>query len=710
MATEWFVEKAGELHGPFSSERLKELVGQGKLQSDDDVRKGRDGKVMPAGSVKGLFENNSPKSESVISLDPVTDSKPRDQNAISASNGWYCVSGSQRLGPVALSHLKALASKGELKPDELVWHETLPDWQQARQVGNLFSPDQISQRSTLPPPLPTPKAGQKPSSVKQPTLSAVDAVASPAPSSVIRAPTATSQKILAPWYTSREAVLGLVLVAFAFAITWINAYSPLVYLYVLLSFAALLWIIRTLRVVTCDKCGSGPVVLSMGDDANLIGLVFSLIANGHLRQCKACGASYRRPPSLISLFIGLFTIGFGVVLCVISKMAWQGTTRSDHRVWMFCTFFGLAFVIGGITRIASWYKYWQSDKGRKGKVGEPVSAGKLKGLFGNPDESYLSVTNGIDDNSPASEESYLSVTNGIDDNSPASEESYLSVTNGIDDNSPASEGATSIPTENFGFLDRAKASAKNLAVLAAKQASIQKLSFVDLPAADHATGLKALTHNLGKEQFASTYDEIAQIDAQVAELRKTEETASTDTITDRMMRVGRTTAKFARVEKLLSKRKRLVTTLGSQLRISTTCNSDGVLDQELARARIAEQSIEKLNEEVQALGKKQILFGTTRIVAAIVVVCFFLVIGGWMMGKLFVSDAGQAPPAVQKADVEPEGRAAVQQERFGAATEAWQPRNETEREILQHAEATGTLEVLKQDPTLYYGRDMGWLE
>lgn len=55
MATEWFVEKGGKWHGPVSSERLKELAKSGRLNRDDRVCRGRQGKPIQAKRIKGLF-------------------------------------------------------------------------------------------------------------------------------------------------------------------------------------------------------------------------------------------------------------------------------------------------------------------------------------------------------------------------------------------------------------------------------------------------------------------------------------------------------------------------------------------------------------------------------------------------------------------------------------------------------------------------------
>ena len=69
---------------------------------------------------------------------------------------WYYYSSGERQGPVSGSELKALADRGELQPDDLVWTERLGDWQPAKVVKGLFSA-----RSTEPPLLPNTKTSGK---------------------------------------------------------------------------------------------------------------------------------------------------------------------------------------------------------------------------------------------------------------------------------------------------------------------------------------------------------------------------------------------------------------------------------------------------------------------------------------------------------------------------------------------------------------------
>jgi hypothetical protein len=56
---------------------------------------------------------------------------------------WYYASGGQQRGPVKTSQLKQLAAAGELKPDDLVWCDGMPNWAPANTVKGLL-PAEVS--------------------------------------------------------------------------------------------------------------------------------------------------------------------------------------------------------------------------------------------------------------------------------------------------------------------------------------------------------------------------------------------------------------------------------------------------------------------------------------------------------------------------------------------------------------------------------------
>ncbi len=52
---------------------------------------------------------------------------------------WHYHQGGQQYGPVTFQQLQQMAQSGQLNPTDLVWSESLPDWQEARTVQGLFA-------------------------------------------------------------------------------------------------------------------------------------------------------------------------------------------------------------------------------------------------------------------------------------------------------------------------------------------------------------------------------------------------------------------------------------------------------------------------------------------------------------------------------------------------------------------------------------------
>src|SRR5262245_6870782 len=83
-----------------------------------------------------------------------------------AETQWFYSSDGGQAGPVSDVELKALATSGQLKPNDLVWRDGLADWKPATTVPGLF--DAI--------PVATPAA---------PSIQRRPVVAAPAPSAVL---------------------------------------------------------------------------------------------------------------------------------------------------------------------------------------------------------------------------------------------------------------------------------------------------------------------------------------------------------------------------------------------------------------------------------------------------------------------------------------------------------------------------------------------
>ncbi len=51
---------------------------------------------------------------------------------------WHYAQGGQQLGPVSLETLQGLAHSGQLRPTDLVWNDTLPQWTPAGQIPQII--------------------------------------------------------------------------------------------------------------------------------------------------------------------------------------------------------------------------------------------------------------------------------------------------------------------------------------------------------------------------------------------------------------------------------------------------------------------------------------------------------------------------------------------------------------------------------------------
>jgi hypothetical protein len=72
---------------------------------------------------------------------------------------WYYAKQNKQHGPVSAAELKQLATRGELKPGDLVWCEKLENWTPAKKVGGLFDADAPA---PSPKEVPPPKATDAP--------------------------------------------------------------------------------------------------------------------------------------------------------------------------------------------------------------------------------------------------------------------------------------------------------------------------------------------------------------------------------------------------------------------------------------------------------------------------------------------------------------------------------------------------------------------
>ena len=141
----------GEQTGPLSSAQLKELAATGFVTPDVAVRKGVEGKWVPASRVKGLFAEASGATGEKKAASPPT-SRPQSQpspgsdlRAKTAASRppaaqivWYYRAMGEEIGPLSAADLQELAKSGLLTPDTPIRAGADGEWLAAGRVLGLF--------------------------------------------------------------------------------------------------------------------------------------------------------------------------------------------------------------------------------------------------------------------------------------------------------------------------------------------------------------------------------------------------------------------------------------------------------------------------------------------------------------------------------------------------------------------------------------------
>jgi len=146
MAEECFIERNGEVHGPFSTSQLKELAQIGKIGPDDLVRRGRDGQPVPAGKINGLI---GLLGASANPAPAVAERTGEGQQVSSTSAEWFIQKRDKWHGPFPSPRLKELVAQGKLNQSDLVRKGEAGKAVVAGKVNGLFDARANSQPVTL---------------------------------------------------------------------------------------------------------------------------------------------------------------------------------------------------------------------------------------------------------------------------------------------------------------------------------------------------------------------------------------------------------------------------------------------------------------------------------------------------------------------------------------------------------------------------------
>jgi len=147
MASTLFVRIRGRVLGPFDQEKLRSLAGRGQFGRMHEVSE--DGVSWARASLypelfradDGRTATSMPQAEATVDTGigvappAATVDMPA---AVPPSPLWFYELGGNQTGPVNFGQLRALAAKGELRPTDRVWTQSMAQWAPARDVEGLL--------------------------------------------------------------------------------------------------------------------------------------------------------------------------------------------------------------------------------------------------------------------------------------------------------------------------------------------------------------------------------------------------------------------------------------------------------------------------------------------------------------------------------------------------------------------------------------------
>lgn len=135
---QYFVRSMGKVVGPFGLEQLRKLRTQGRFGPGCEVSLDRASwrpwdsidTTDPAAAARKTRAAEARESAAALAA-------ASTQVVTAAEVSWHYSKNGQALGPVPQSQLESLIATGQLAPTDLVWSESLPDWQRLSDVPQL---------------------------------------------------------------------------------------------------------------------------------------------------------------------------------------------------------------------------------------------------------------------------------------------------------------------------------------------------------------------------------------------------------------------------------------------------------------------------------------------------------------------------------------------------------------------------------------------
>jgi hypothetical protein len=126
MADQWMYRVVGAEFGPVPQDELQQLLQEGLVSDDDDVRPVDKSAWRPANSYSELGFQVASGNTSTATVERTADD-------------WYCKTFGTELGPLGFDELKRMAENGEISADDEVRLGTRAKWRRVGSIGRLMT-------------------------------------------------------------------------------------------------------------------------------------------------------------------------------------------------------------------------------------------------------------------------------------------------------------------------------------------------------------------------------------------------------------------------------------------------------------------------------------------------------------------------------------------------------------------------------------------
>ena len=141
----WFTRIQGQVQGPYSLEQLQKLVRRGTLGRMHEVSQDRK-TWRRTSTVTDLFPASAANMPTVTLTAPEETYAPATEEDANLPEliaqpfvelQWFIMQGNLPQGPLTEAELTAMALRGTLQPEDLIWMENMADWVPAESLGRF---------------------------------------------------------------------------------------------------------------------------------------------------------------------------------------------------------------------------------------------------------------------------------------------------------------------------------------------------------------------------------------------------------------------------------------------------------------------------------------------------------------------------------------------------------------------------------------------